>query len=152
MTYRPFPSVTTERVNAVSVCVAVTVTPGSTPPLSSVTRPLSSAVAWAQADVVVRRRTNATARCFGNRMILYLRVKAALDTELWKPRPLARLKPDTTLSVVSAFRRTVKIAGSVRLQADHHVTALKFAARPTPCTSLQGRDRCRRTRTRKSSR
>ena len=37
------------RVKPVSVCVAVTVTPGSTAPLSSVTRPVSSAVACAQA-------------------------------------------------------------------------------------------------------
>ena len=37
----PVSSVTTVRVNAVSVCVAVTVTPGSTAPLSSATRPFN---------------------------------------------------------------------------------------------------------------
>ncbi len=59
MTQVPFASVATVRVNPVPVCVAVTVTPGSTPPLSSVTRPFSSAVACAQAGERVRRRTNA---------------------------------------------------------------------------------------------
>src|SRR5688500_4011478 len=59
MTHVPAASVTTVRVNPVSVCVAVTVTPGSTASLSSVTRPLSSAVACAQAGAPVTRRTNA---------------------------------------------------------------------------------------------
>jgi hypothetical protein len=45
MTQFPSPSVTTVLENPVSVCVAVTVTPGSTAPLSSVTRPASSPVA-----------------------------------------------------------------------------------------------------------
>ena len=44
-TYEPLASVTTVRVAPVSVCVAVTVTPGSTAPLSSVTRPFIWAVA-----------------------------------------------------------------------------------------------------------
>src|SRR5258705_10561855 len=52
----PAESVTTERVNPVGVCVAATVAPGRTAALSSVTRPLSSAVAWAQAAVLVRTR------------------------------------------------------------------------------------------------
>ena len=39
MTQAPFASVAIVRVNPVSVCVAVTVTPGRTAPLSSVTRP-----------------------------------------------------------------------------------------------------------------
>ena len=60
MIHAPVPSVTTGRVNPVSVCVAVTVTPGSTAPLSSVTRPASSAVACAQATPVMRKRVNPT--------------------------------------------------------------------------------------------
>ncbi len=52
---------TTVRVKPVSVCVTVTVTPGSTAPLSSVTRPFSAAVACAQAIVVVRSSVSATA-------------------------------------------------------------------------------------------
>ncbi len=48
-TYPPPSSVTVVRVKPVSVCVTVTVTPGSTPPLSSATLPLNCAVAWAQA-------------------------------------------------------------------------------------------------------
>ena len=59
MPYVPLPSVTTERVKPVSVWVTVTVTPGSTAPLSSVTRPLSSAVAWAKAMAVDRTSTAA---------------------------------------------------------------------------------------------
>src|ERR1041385_8637112 len=44
----------------VLICVAVTVTPGSTAPLSSVTRPPSCAVdSCAEALVVVRRRISA---------------------------------------------------------------------------------------------
>jgi hypothetical protein len=49
----PLSSVTTVLVNPVSVWVAVTVTPGSTAPLSSVTRPFNSAVACAHAPVAV---------------------------------------------------------------------------------------------------
>ena len=49
----PLSSVTTVLVNPVSVWVAVTVTPGSTAPLSSVTRPFNSAVACAHALVAV---------------------------------------------------------------------------------------------------
>ena len=60
MIHAPVPSVTTERVNPVSVCVAVTVTPGSTAPLSSVTFPASSAVACAQATPLVSNNPNAT--------------------------------------------------------------------------------------------
>jgi hypothetical protein len=41
--------VTVVRVKPVSVWVTVTVTPGRTPPLSSVTLPLNCAVAWAEA-------------------------------------------------------------------------------------------------------
>src|SRR5687768_7965843 len=59
MIHAPAPSVTAVRVAPVSVCVAVTVTPGSTPPLSSVTRPASSAVACAQAAPPVVRTINA---------------------------------------------------------------------------------------------
>src|SRR5580765_6425369 len=43
----------------VSVCVAVTVTPGRTPPLSSRTVPLSCAVACAHAAALVRQRMRA---------------------------------------------------------------------------------------------
>src|SRR4030095_14644884 len=59
MIHVPAASVVTVRANPVAVCVAVTVTPGSTAALSSVTRPLISAVACAHADVLVRARTNA---------------------------------------------------------------------------------------------
>src|ERR1044071_2802158 len=59
MVQAPAASVTTVRVNPVAVCVAATVAPGSTAALSSVTRPFNSAVACAQADVVVRTTTNA---------------------------------------------------------------------------------------------
>ena len=62
MIHAPVPSVTADRVKPVSVCVAVTVTPGRTAPLSSVTRPASSAVAWAQATPVMRTRLNPTTR------------------------------------------------------------------------------------------
>src|SRR6266550_2979811 len=61
MIHVPAASVTTVRVNPVAVCVATTVTPGSTAALSSVTRPLSSAVACAHAREQVRRRTNVPA-------------------------------------------------------------------------------------------
>src|SRR6266542_2459940 len=60
MIHAPDPSVTTDRVTPVSVCVAVTVTPGSTALLASVTRPASSAVACAQAGPAVSKRPNAT--------------------------------------------------------------------------------------------
>src|SRR6059036_1900796 len=59
MIHVPAASVTTVRVNPVAVCVATTVTPGSTAALSSVTRPLSSAVACAHARELARRRTHA---------------------------------------------------------------------------------------------
>src|SRR6185436_2236823 len=59
MIHAPEPSVTVDRSTRVSVWVAVTVTPGSTAPLSSVTRPASSAVAWAQARLLVSNRLNA---------------------------------------------------------------------------------------------
>ena len=59
--YGAAPSVTSLRVKPVSVCVAVTVTPGSTAPLSSVTRPLNCAVdSCANATVLVRRRPNSS--------------------------------------------------------------------------------------------
>jgi hypothetical protein len=60
ITQVPVSSVTTVRVNPVSVCVAVTVTPGSTALLSSVTRPFSAAVACAQAAVEDKSRRSAT--------------------------------------------------------------------------------------------
>jgi hypothetical protein len=53
--HTPVVSVTTVRVNVVSVCVAVTVAPGRAAPLSSATRPLSCAVACAQAESAVRK-------------------------------------------------------------------------------------------------
>src|SRR6187431_188808 len=57
--YAPLPSVTSLRTKPVSVCVAVTVTPGRTALLSSVTRPLNCAVDnCASATVLVRRRPN----------------------------------------------------------------------------------------------
>src|SRR5436190_4086214 len=59
MIHVPASSVATVRMNPVAVCVAVTVTPGSTAPLWSVTRPFSSAVAWAQAAEQVSTSTNA---------------------------------------------------------------------------------------------
>ena len=52
-------SVTVVRTRPVLVCVTVTVTPGSTPPLSSRTVPPSCAVACAQAAPAVSRRINA---------------------------------------------------------------------------------------------
>src|SRR4051794_9009195 len=57
MIHLPPSSVVTVRVKAVPGWVAVTVTPGRTAALSSVTRPLSSAVAWAQAAVLVNTTT-----------------------------------------------------------------------------------------------
>ena len=59
MTYDPFSSVTMVRVNPVSVCVTVTVTPGGTPPLWSFTVPLNCAVAWARAAAAASRIVNA---------------------------------------------------------------------------------------------
>src|ERR1700682_6136677 len=60
MIQAPVVSVTAVRTDPVSVCVAVTVTPGSTAPLSSVTFPLSCAVPCAQAMRVARSRPIAT--------------------------------------------------------------------------------------------
>ncbi len=63
-------SVVTLRVSPVSVCVAVTVTPGSTAPLSSVTRPLNWAVeSCAQAEVVVSRTVSAPTRVMKDRIV-----------------------------------------------------------------------------------
>jgi hypothetical protein len=53
--YAPVSSVTAVRVTLVSTCVTVTVTPGSTAPLSSRTAPLICAVACAQAADAARR-------------------------------------------------------------------------------------------------
>src|ERR1044071_7916914 len=60
MVHAPVLSVATVRVNAISVCVTVTVTPGSTAPLSSVTRPASAAVACAQATPLSNTKLTAT--------------------------------------------------------------------------------------------
>ena len=60
MIHAPVPSVTVDRATPVSVCVAETVTPGSTAPLSSVTLPASSAVAWAEATPLTSTRLNPT--------------------------------------------------------------------------------------------
>jgi hypothetical protein len=57
---------TTVRVNPVSVCVTVTVTPGRTAPLSSRTVPLSCAVACAQAEPLASARINAAAKMYPN--------------------------------------------------------------------------------------
>ena len=56
---KPSASVTTSRLNPVSVWVAVTVAPGRTPPLESLTVPVICAVAWASAAVAVRARRRA---------------------------------------------------------------------------------------------
>src|SRR5947207_9589426 len=58
MAYEPSTSVVTSRFRPVSVCVAVTATPGSTPPLASLTTPLICAVApaCANAFALARRR------------------------------------------------------------------------------------------------
>src|SRR6266850_5918154 len=45
---KPSASVTTSRLNPVSVWMALTVAPGRTPPLESLTVPLICAVAWAR--------------------------------------------------------------------------------------------------------
>src|SRR4030088_464210 len=49
----PSASVTTSRLNPVSVWVALTLAPGRTPPLESLTVPVISAVACARAPVAV---------------------------------------------------------------------------------------------------
>src|SRR5678815_1254550 len=59
-------------MSPVSVCVAVTVTPGSTAPLSSVMRPLNWAVeSCADAGVVMSRRVRAPTIVVRNRFITY---------------------------------------------------------------------------------
>src|SRR5688572_17631104 len=87
MTQAPVPSVTAVRLKPVSVCVAVTVTPGNTAPLSSVTRPASSAVAWPQAIPAarttpsrVRDRSRRTRVIF---MALFLQPEAFLGVDVW---------------------------------------------------------------------
>src|SRR5205814_7319749 len=55
-------AVTPRRGRPVAVCVIVTVAPGRTAPLESVTRPLISAVeSWAQAGATVSSAANSTA-------------------------------------------------------------------------------------------
>src|SRR5512138_116816 len=71
-TYDPLSLVTSLRVNPVSVCVTVTVTPGSTAPLSSVTRPLSCAVeSCADAEVVMSSSVRAPTSGVRNRCMTY---------------------------------------------------------------------------------
>src|SRR5438128_1802064 len=76
--YAPLPSVTVLRTEPVSVCVAVTLTPGSTAPLSSVTLPLNCAVdSCANAMLLVRRRPiavthNSLYGCFIYNLLLRL--------------------------------------------------------------------------------
>ena len=65
--YEPVPSVTSLRTKPVAVCMAVTVTPGSTAPLSSVTRPLNCAVdSCAHATGAKRETVNALASVLGS--------------------------------------------------------------------------------------
>src|SRR5438128_1521632 len=76
--YAPLPSVTVLRTEPVSVCAAVTLTPGSTAPLSSVTLPLNCAVdSCANAMLLVRRRPiaathNSPDGCFIYNLLLRL--------------------------------------------------------------------------------
>ena len=60
--YDPVSSLTASRRKPVSVWIATTVTPGSTPPLESATVPLICAVACAHALVDASRRTIPTSR------------------------------------------------------------------------------------------
>ena len=55
--YEPVASVTASRRKPVSVCRAITVTPGSTAPLESATVPLICAVAWAHTCAAQSRTT-----------------------------------------------------------------------------------------------
>src|SRR5205085_5838904 len=79
MAYPPLPSVTTVRVNPVSVCVTVTVTPGSTAPLSSLTVPVIWAVACAQAVAPATRISAHTAKDL-NRITILLRLTERRST------------------------------------------------------------------------
>src|SRR5919106_187956 len=70
MMYAPLPSVTTVRVKPVSVCVTITVTPGSTAPLSSLTVPAIWAVACAHAALARRTLAPATHNARTSRVII----------------------------------------------------------------------------------
>src|SRR3954466_15857043 len=92
ITYVPLSLVTTVRVKPVSICVTVTLTPGSTALLSSVTRPLSSAVACAHAGAVARRTSNAArhsslTRFIASSLVSRFRTDDAADrarAQVWK--------------------------------------------------------------------
>src|SRR5215472_2978110 len=63
-TYNPVSFATVMRLMPVSVCVAVTSTPGKTPPLESWTTPLIWAVACAQRPVHVINKSNTATKRF----------------------------------------------------------------------------------------
>src|SRR5258706_2597335 len=75
-------------MNWVSVWVTVTVTPGSTAPLSSRTEPLSCAVACAQETALVRRMISAIPNpLLATRIVAILPVSLdSLDAKLHDPR------------------------------------------------------------------
>jgi hypothetical protein len=71
-TYLPLSLVATLRVSPVSVWIAVTVTPGRTAPLSSVTRPLNCAVdSCAHATDAERKTVSAPTNVLGSPVMAY---------------------------------------------------------------------------------
>src|SRR5881396_2253119 len=93
---RPSASVTTSRVNPVSVWMAVTLAPGRTPPLESLTVPLICAVAWARAPVAV----NVTSRPLHNRQ---LRTRFIAASWAANPDLRARTKVDAVATRVELY-------------------------------------------------
>src|SRR6266545_338894 len=99
MTQLPVSSVTAVRVKPVSVRVTVTVTPGSTAPLSSVTRPLSCAVACAQATPVASSRLSARQETLLKEPFIQILLRKYLCTGDLKPVGTAEItSADETMS------------------------------------------------------